>query len=49
MSAMSLASAYARFEAALPAITSTARHAFRRRPQDSDDAVVEARACAWQA
>ena len=50
MSAASLSTAHAQFEAALPAITSAARYAFRRRrPQDRDEAVAEARACAWMA
>ncbi len=50
MSAASMTTAHAQFEAALPAITSAARYAFRRRrPQDRDEAVAEARACAWKA
>src|SRR4051794_3843906 len=50
MSAASLTSVHRQFEAALPAITSAARYAFRRRrPQDRDEAVAEARACAWKA
>ena len=50
MSAASMTIAHAQFEAALPAITNAARYAFRRRrPQDRDEAVAEARACAWKA
>ncbi len=50
MSAASLTIAHAQFEAALPAITSTARYAFRRRRyQDRAEAVAEAQACAWKA
>ncbi len=50
MSAASMTLAYAQFEAALPAITSTARYAFRRRRyQDRAEAVAEAQACAWKA
>jgi len=50
MSAPSLTTAQSQFEAALPAITSTARYAFRRRPhQDRAEAVAEAQACAWKA
>ena len=50
MSAASMALAHAQFEAALPAITSTARYAFRRRRyQDRAEAVAEAQAAAWSA
>jgi hypothetical protein len=50
MSAMSLCVAQEQFTAALPAITGAARYAFRRRrPQDRDEAIAEAQACAWKA
>ncbi len=50
MSALSLSIAQEQFTAALPAITSAARYAFRRRRhQDRDEAVAEAQACAWKA
>ncbi len=50
MSAMSLCVAQEQFTAALPAITSAARYAFRRRRlQDRVEAVAEAQACAWKA
>ena len=50
MSIASMTLAHAQFEAALPAITSTARYAFRRRRhQDRAEAVAEAQACAWKA
>ena len=50
MSSLSLADAQEQFTAALPAITNTARYAFRRRrPQDRAEAVAEAQACAWKA
>ncbi len=50
MSIATLNTAHAQFEAALPAITSTARYAFRRRrQQDRVEAVAEAQACAWKA
>ncbi len=50
MSAASLSTAHAQFEAALPTITSAARYAFRRRRlQDRAEAVAEAQACAWKA
>ncbi len=50
MSAASMTLAHRQFEAALPAITSTARYAFRRRRyQDRAEAVAEAQACAWKA
>ncbi len=50
MSAASMTLAHAQFEAALPAITTAARYAFRRRrQQDRAEAVAEAQACAWKA
>jgi len=50
MSIASMTLAHVQFEAALPAITSTARYAFRRRRyQDRAEAVAEAQACAWKA
>src|SRR4051812_10565718 len=50
MSAASLSDVHRQFEAALPAVTNAARYAFRRRrPQDREDAVAEARAAAWSA
>src|SRR4051812_29466693 len=50
MSAASLSAVHQQFEAALPAVTDAARYAFRRRrPQDRDEAVADARAAAWSA
>lgn len=50
MAQVSLAEVHKQFEAALPAIQTTARFAFRnRRPQDRDEAVAEACAAAWSA
>ncbi len=50
MSALSLCAAQEQFTAVLPAITSAARYAFRRRRyQDRAEAVAEAQACAWKA
>src|SRR4051812_19422122 len=50
MSAASLTSVHQQFEAALPAVTAAARYAFRRRrPQDRDEAIADARAAAWSA
>src|SRR4051794_33936591 len=50
MSAASLAHVHEQFEAALPAVTNAARYAFRRRrAQDREDAIAEARAAAWSA
>src|SRR4051812_1817121 len=50
MSAASLSAVHQQFEAALPAVTDAARYAFRRRrPQDRDEAIADARAAAWSA
>ena len=50
MSVASLSSVHRQFEAALPALTTTARLAFRRLSrQDREEAVAEAHAAAWSA
>ena len=50
MSAMSLVAAQEMFAAYLPAIDNAARYAFRRRRrQDREEALAEARAAAWSA
>ncbi len=50
MATASLTDAHQQFEAALPAIVNSARHAFRHwRPQDREEAVADCRAAAWSA
>lgn len=50
MSALSLAAAQEQFTASLPAVEHAARYAFRRRRrQDREEALAEARAAAWSA